>query len=159
MRGSSAEMLAGVGVARWKSMASHEKMLIEMIDYRRFIGGDSVSYPQCSRQMGGGALILHGRYSVQTFLELVLQEANFYLKKLVLAFLFGYSMLMQNATGCFCAGQVKSGVNQGLYLFLVLHFLNGACLFKMVRKALLKSNQASSTDRMRSISFQDTRAR
>ena len=54
---------------------------------------------------------------------------------------------------------VKSGVNQGLYLFLVLNFLNGACLFKMERKALLKSNQASSTDGMRSISFQDTRAR
>ena len=33
-----------------------------------------------------------------------------------------------------------------LYLFLVLHFVNGACLFKMVRKALLKSNQESSTD-------------
>jgi hypothetical protein len=29
----------------------------------------------------------------------------------------------------------------------------------MVRKAVLKSNQASSTDRMRSISFPDTRAR
>jgi hypothetical protein len=28
---------------------------------------------------------------------------------------------------------VKSGVNKGLYLFLVLHFLNGACLFKIVR--------------------------
>ena len=38
-------------------------------------------------------------------------------------------------------------------------FLNGACLFKMVRKALLKNNQASSTDGMRSISFQDTWAR
>ena len=38
-------------------------------------------------------------------------------------------------------------------------FLNGACLFKMVRKSLLKNNQASSTDGMRSISFQDTRAR
>jgi hypothetical protein len=24
---------------------------------------------------------------------------------------------------------VRSGVNQGLYLFLVLHFLNGVCLF------------------------------
>jgi hypothetical protein len=53
---------------------------------------------------------------------------------------------------------VKSGVNQGLYLFLVLHFLNGACLFKMEKKALLKSNQALSTHGMRSI-FQDTRAR
>uniref|UniRef100_A0A673VX18 Nucleoprotein TPR n=1 Tax=Salmo trutta TaxID=8032 RepID=A0A673VX18_SALTR len=53
---------------------------------------------------------------------------------------------------------VRSGVNHRLYLFLVLHFLNGACLFKIVRKALLKNNQASSTDGMRAISFQDTRA-
>ena len=53
----------------------------------------------------------------------------------------------------------RSGVNQGLYLFLVLHFLNGACFFKMVRKAFKKNNQASSTDGMRSISFQDTPAR
>ena len=52
---------------------------------------------------------------------------------------------------------VRSGENQGL--FLVLHFLNGACLFKMVRKAFKKNNQAFSTDRMRSISFQDTPAR
>ena len=41
----------------------------------------------------------------------------------------------------------------------VLHFLNGACLFKMVRKALLKNNQASSTVGMMSMSFQDTPAR
>ena len=54
---------------------------------------------------------------------------------------------------------VRSGVNLGLYLFLVLHFLNGAFLFKMVRKALLKNNQASPTDGMRSMSFHDTRAR
>ena len=46
-------------------------------------------------------------------------------------------------------------MNQGLYLFLVLHFLNGACLSKMVRKLLLKNDQASSTDGMRSMSFQD----
>jgi hypothetical protein len=50
-------------------------------------------------------------------------------------------------------------VNKGLYLFLVLHFLKGTCLFKVVSKFLLKTNQASSTDGMRSISFQDTRAR
>ena len=31
---------------------------------------------------------------------------------------------------------VRSGVNQGLYLFLALHFVKGACLFKMVRKLL-----------------------
>jgi hypothetical protein len=51
---------------------------------------------------------------------------------------------------------VSSGVNQGIYMFVVLHFLNGACLVKRVRKALLKNNQASSTDGMRSMSFQDT---
>ena len=70
-------------------------------------------------------------------------------------------MLMQNATGFFLCWSraVRSGENQGLYLFLVLHFLNGACLFKLLRKALLKNNQASSTDVMRSISFLDTRAR
>jgi hypothetical protein len=50
-------------------------------------------------------------------------------------------MLIQNA--------VKSGVNQGLNLLLVLHFLNGACLFKMAWNAFLKSSQASSTDGMR----------
>ena len=55
---------------------------------------------------------------------------------------------------------VRSGEkNQGLYLFLVLNFLNGACLFKMVRKAFFLNIQASSTDGMRSISFQDTPAR
>ena len=47
-------------------------------------------------------------------------------------------------------------MNQGLYLFLVLHFLNGACLSKMVRKLPIKNDQGSSTDGMRSISFQDT---
>ena len=50
-------------------------------------------------------------------------------------------------------------MTQGLYLFLVLHLLNGACLFKMVCNALLKNTHASTPDRMRSISFQDTQAR
>jgi hypothetical protein len=36
--------------------------------------------------------------------------------------------------------------------------MNGACLVKMVRKALVKNNQASSTEGMRS-SFQDTQSR
>jgi hypothetical protein len=62
-----------------------------MIDYRRFIGGDSVSYPQCSGQLGGDALILHGLYSVPNLFELVLQEANLCLKKLALAFLISIS--------------------------------------------------------------------
>ena len=50
-------------------------------------------------------------------------------------------------------------MNQGIYLFLVLHFLNGACLFKLARKVFLKNNQVSSTDGLRSISLQETRAR
>ena len=45
-------------------MASSRKMLLEILDYRGFIGGDSVSYLQCSGQLGGGALVLHGLYSV-----------------------------------------------------------------------------------------------
>ena len=47
-----------------KSMASRRKMLIEILNYSGFIGGDSVSYPQCSGQLGGGVLILNGLYSV-----------------------------------------------------------------------------------------------
>ena len=33
---------------------------------------------------------------------------------------------------------VKSIVNQGLYLFLVLNFLNGACVFKMGEESTFK---------------------
>ena len=107
----------------------------------------------------------------------MLHDANFCLKKLAFAFLtvcvywFLSSLKSCISRRLFDASAVRhrmflcwsravwSGVNQGLYLFLVLHFLNGACLFKMVRKALLKNNQASWTDGMRSISFQDTQAR
>ena len=39
-------------------MASRRKMLIENLNYSGFIGSDSVSYPQCSGQLGGGVLIL-----------------------------------------------------------------------------------------------------
>jgi hypothetical protein len=53
-------------------MASHRKMLIEMIDYRRFIGGDS---------------FLASVQWAANFLELVLQEENFSLKMLAFAFL------------------------------------------------------------------------
>jgi hypothetical protein len=95
----------------------------------------------------------------RTFLELVLQDENLCLKKLALAFLtdcvywFLTSLKSCISLGLFYANAerhrmflcwswaVRSGVNQDLYLFLVLHFLNGACLFKMERKAVLKSNQ------------------
>ena len=124
--------------------------------------------------MGGGAFILHGLYSVPELLKFVLQDANFCLKKLAFAFLTSLKSCISrrlfdaNAVRhrmFLCRSRaVKSGVNQyqyllNQYLFLVLQFLIELCLFKMVRKALLKNNQASSADGMRSISFQDTRAR
>ena len=107
----------------------------------------------------------------------MLQDAKFCFKKLAFAFLtacvywFLTSLKSCISQGIFDANAehhmmflcwsraVRSGENQGLYLFLVLHFLNWACLFKMVRKLLLKNDQASSTDGMKSISFQATRAR
>ena len=110
----------------------------------------------------------------QNLLEFWLQDEHFCLKKLAFAFLtacvywFIPPLKSCISRGLFDANAVRhrvflcrsravrSGVNQELYLFLVL---NGACLFKMVRKTLLKNNQASSTDGMRSISFQETRAR
>ena len=110
----------------------------------------------------------------QNFFDVVLQDANFCLKKLALAFLTACEYLfLTSLKSCISRGLFdanaeryrmflcwsradRSGVNQGLYLFLVLRFLRGACIFiKMVRKALLKNSQASSTDGMRSMSFQD----
>ena len=113
----------------------------------------------------------------QNVFELVLQDANFCLKKLALGkltacvYLFVTSLKSCISRGLFNANAERhrmflcwssadrSGGNQGLYLFLVLIFLRGACLFKMVRKALLKNSQASSTDGMRPMSFQDILAR
>jgi hypothetical protein len=113
----------------------------------------------------------------QNFWEFVLQDANLFLKKLTFAFLTAcvYWFLTSlksciwrglfdaNAVRhsmCLCWSRaVRSGVNQWVYPFLVQNVLNGECLFKMVRKALLKNNQASSIDGMRSISFKDTQAR
>ena len=107
--------------------------------------------------------------------ELELQDANFCLKKLAFAFLTEcVYWFLTSLNSCISLGlfnaivvrhrmflcwsrAVRSGVNQGLYLFLFLHFLKGACLFKMGRKLLLKNDQASSTDEI--MSFQDTWAR
>ena len=79
----------------------------------------------------------------QNFLELELRDANFCLKKLAFAFLtdcvywfltslrrcilrvlFDASAVRHRMFLCWSRA-VRSGVNQGLYLFLVLHFLNG----------------------------------
>ena len=69
-------------------------------------------------------------------------------------------MLMQYVTGCFVLVKGNKVWSEPWAISVPgSNFLNGACLFKMVRKALLKNNQASSTDGMRSVSFQDTRAR
>ena len=90
----------------------------------------------------------------QNFLEFVLQDANFCLKKLAFVFLTDcVCWFLTSLKSCIfdanavrhmmflCLSRaVRSGVNQGLYLFLVQHFLNGACFFKRVRKALLKNN-------------------
>jgi hypothetical protein len=67
-------------------MVSRRKMLIEMIDYRRFIGGDSVSYPHCSGQQGGGALILHGLYSVPKLFGISATGIKFMFDKASLSF-------------------------------------------------------------------------
>ena len=156
-------------------MASRRKMLSEILNYCGFIGNESVSQPQCSGQLGRGALILHGLYSVPELFWVCTTGCK--CKKLCLAFLtacvywFLTSLKSCISRGLFdanaechrmflCWSRVdRFGVTQGLHLFLVQHFLKGACLFKMVRKALLKNNQASSTGGIRSMSFQDTPAR
>ena len=148
-------------------------MRIDILNYSGFM-------PLCLSAVGiwEEVLLFSMDFTVsQNFLEFVLQDANFCFKKLAFAFLtacvywFLTSLKSCISRGLFDANAirhrmflcwsraVRSGVNHGLYLFLVLHFLNEAFLFKMVRKALLKNNQASSTDGMRSISFQDSRAR
>jgi hypothetical protein len=90
--------------------------------------------------MGGGAFILHGFTVSQNFFEFALQDANFYLIKLALAFLtacvylFLTSLKSCMSQGLFDANAEhhrmflcwsradRSGVNQGLYLFLVQFF-------------------------------------
>ena len=67
-------------------MASRRIMLIEILNYSGFIGGDSVSYPQCSGQLGGGALILHGLYIVPKLLEISATGRKCLLEKASLSF-------------------------------------------------------------------------
>ena len=67
-------------------MASRRKMLIEILNYRRFIGGDSVSKPQCSEQLGGGALVLHVLYSVPELFGVSATGCTFLFKKVSLCF-------------------------------------------------------------------------
>ena len=151
-----AELLTGVGVARWKAWPAVEKCLLKF----SIIPDLSVMtvFPSLSAVGSWEEVFLFSMdFTVsQNFLEFVLQDANFCLKKLVFAFLtdcvywFLTSLKSCISRGLFDANAerhrmflcwsraVRSGENQGLYLFLVLNFLNGACLFKMVRKAFKK---------------------
>ena len=136
-------------------MASRREMLIEILDYRGFIVVTVL--PSLSAVGSWEVLLLFSMDFTlsQNFLEFVLQDENFCLKKLAFAFLtdcvywfltslkscisrglFNASAVRQRMFLCWSRA-VRFGVNQGLYLFLVTHFLKGACLFKVVRKLLL----------------------
>ena len=151
-----AELLTWVGVARWKAWPAVEKCLLKfsiMVDLSVV-----TVFPVFSAVGSWEEVFLFSMdFTVsQNFFELVLQEANFCLKKLALAFLTAcVYWFLTSLKSCISRGQfdanaerhrmflcwlraVRSGQNQGLYLFLVLHFLNEACLFKMVRKAFKK---------------------
>ena len=167
--------LTVVGVARWKAWPAVEKCLLKfsiIVDLSVVTVIPSLSVVGSWEEV----LLFSMDFTVSlNFLEFELQDANFYFTKLAFAFptdcvyWFLTSLKSCISWGLFDANPVrhrmflcwsravKSGLNQGLYLFVVLHFLKGACLFKMVRKLRLKNDQASSTDGMRSISFQDTR--
>ena len=67
-------------------MARCREMFIEILDYRGFTGGDSVSYPQCSEQLGGGVLILHELYSVLKLLGISAIGCKFLFEKASLSF-------------------------------------------------------------------------
>jgi hypothetical protein len=159
-----AALLAGVGVARRKAWPAVEKCLLK---FSIIVALSVVTVLPSFRAVGSWeeVLLFSMDFTVsQNFLELELQDANLCLKKIVsqeskgyvywfptslksciLRGLFDASAVRHRKFLCWSRA-VKSGVNQGLYLFLVLHFLKGACLFKMVRKFLLKNEQASSTD-------------
>jgi hypothetical protein len=67
-------------------MSSRRKMLLEILNYRGFISCDSVSKPQCSGQLGGGALILHGLYSVPELFGVCAAGCKFPFEKASLCF-------------------------------------------------------------------------
>ena len=146
-------LLTGVGVARWKAWPAVEKCLLKC-SIKVELSVVAV-FPIFSAVGSWDEVFLFPMdFTVShNFFEFALQEANLCLKKLALAFLtacvywFLASLKSCISQGLFDANAerhrlflcwlraVRSGENQGLYLFLVLNFLNGACLFKMVRKA------------------------
>ena len=115
------ELLAGVGVARRKAWAAVEKCFLK---FSMIVDLSAVTvFPSLSAVGSWEEVLLFSMdFTVsKNVLELVLQDANFCLKKLALAFLTDcvywfltyredISKLMQYATGCFCAGQGQSSL-------------------------------------------------
>ena len=125
--GGGAELLAEVGVARRKAWPAVEKCLLKF----SIIMDLSVEtvFPSLSAVGSWEEVLLFSMdFTVsQNFLELELQDANFCLKKLALAFLTDcvywfltslnscisrglFDAILQSATGCFCAGRGQSGL-------------------------------------------------
>ena len=113
-------LLTGVGVARWKAWPAVEKCLLK---FSIIVDLSVVTVFPSLRAVSSWeeVLIFSMDFTVsQNFFELVLQDANFCLKKLALAFLTACvylfqtylksCMLIKNATGCFCAGQGQTGL-------------------------------------------------
>ena len=135
-----AKLLTGVGVARCKAWPAVEKCFLKfsiIVDLSVVIVFPSPSAVGRWEEV----LLFSMDFTVsQNFWEFVLQDTHFCLKKLAFAFLTacvywfltspkscisrGYSILMQYATGCFLCWSraVRSGVNQGLDMFLVVLF-------------------------------------
>jgi hypothetical protein len=139
-----AELLTGVGVAKWKAWPAVEKCLLKfsiILDISVVSVFPSLSAVDSWEEM----LLFSMDFTVsQNVLEFVLQDANFCLKKLTFAFLtacvywfltflkslisrgiFDDNAVRHRMFLCWSRA-VRFGDNQGLYLFLVLHFLNGA---------------------------------
>jgi hypothetical protein len=129
-----AELMAGVRVARWKAWPAVEKCLLKFFDNRISV---MTVFPSLTAVGSWGEVLLFSMdFTVsQNFLELVLQDANFCLNKLALAFLtdcvywFLTSMKSCISLGLFDANAVhhrmflywsravKTGVNQGAISF------------------------------------------
>jgi hypothetical protein len=86
-----------------ESIASRGEMLIEILNYSGFIGGDRVSYPQCSGQLEGGALILHGLYNVPELFGVCVAGSKFLLDCLcILVSNFSKKLHLTMADRCKC---------------------------------------------------------
>jgi hypothetical protein len=147
-----AELLPRVGVARCKAWQAVEKCLLK---FSIIVDLSVLTVFPSLRAVGSWEelLLFSMDFPVsQNVLEFVLQDPNFCLKKLAFAFLTAcvywfltspkscilwglfYANAVRHRMFLCWSRAVRSGVNHGLDLFLVLNCLNGACLFKIVKK-------------------------